>query len=588
MGFKILEWDDAIEYLTLAYRRGVLVPFIGSGLSAPAVPTWPDFIRRLADDSGQSLTFSSEHPSAQELVLMSERLVSKPPIRGEQFSVAVERALKCPDGDPPCCTPATKLLASVWWPLVLSTNYERMFLKEFNTRYSLKGLPRSESMIVLGRNRKDCQTLLASLNVPMNPILWALQGFLGQSENEADLRNEIVVGYDQYREVTFNDLGFRAAFSEVFRNRSLLFIGAGLGEEYFRGLFGESLVRLGPSQHAHCALVNRRDVPAVDPWFLHTKLNIVVLTYEDPDKEKPYSGFAPCLEKLSQILVAPPSTTERVFISTARASLATIELLPAPLPVPTEDHWVVVSAGREPGSEQLLPSHDVPIKVAKPFRQISGTKWVWRVDGQPWLLLAAARNVTLAPTSGESRDLRAVSEATEEALRVATESGCTSVSMMLLAAGGNRRWPRVFSLVQMLRGIRRFLSHPETHSLRVRILVHDTAVSKDPSAWAAVQSRRLDPNEILGCEALRFFVELDDGRVIRRTPMYVTEEEQMSDLADYFQVAVEGWEALIHPSPFFDQQPASTTATRTLRDLGIVPGSTIRFRRASTPGALTS
>jgi hypothetical protein len=60
----------------------------------------------------------------------------------------------------------------------------------------------------------------------------------------------------------------------------------------------------------------------------------------------------------------------------------------------------------------------------------------------------------------------------------------------------------------------------------------------------------------------------------------------MIDLADYFQVAVEGWEARIYPSPFFDQQLTSTTATRTLRDLGIVPGSTIRFRRISTSGSL--
>jgi hypothetical protein len=461
-----------------------------------------------------------------------------------------------------------------------------MFLNEFNKRYSSEGAPRSESMIVLGRNRMDCQTLLASLNVPMSPVLWTLQGFLGVSHNEFDLRNEIVVGYDQYREVTFNDPGFRAAFSEVFRNRSLFFVGAGLGEEYFRGLFGETLVRLGPSQHAHCALVNRRDVDSgvVDPWFLHNKLNIVVLTYEDTDKENPYSGFAPCLEKLSQRLMAPPSETERVFVSTPRTSLSTIELLPTALPVPTEDHWVVVSAGRDPGSAQLLPSHDTPVRVAGPFHQ--HTEWVWGGDEQPWLLLAAVRNETLAPTSGKSRDLRAVLEATEEALRVATKKGCTSVSMMLLAAGSKRSWPRVFSLVQMLRGIRRFLSSPETCSLRVQILVHDTAVSKDPSAWNAVQSRRLDPHEIMGCEALRCFVELDEGGLIRRTPMYVSEEKQMIDLADYFQVAVEGWEARIYPSPFFDQQLTSTTATRTLRDLGIVPGSTIRFRRISTSGSL--
>jgi hypothetical protein len=59
-----------------------------------------------------------------------------------------------------------------------------------------------------------------------------------------------------------------------------------------------------------------------------------------------------------------------------------------------------------------------------------------------------------------------------------------------------------------------------------------------------VQSRRLDPEEITGCKAVRYFVELDDDDAMRRTRVYLTEKQKMRDLADYFQVAGDRWAAI--------------------------------------------
>jgi SIR2-like domain len=105
---------------------------------------------------------------------------------------------------------------------VLSTNYDRMFVQAANARPAGRRVPQSELMAVLGGSQSDCQTPLASLSVPMSPVYWALQGYLGFGLTGANLRSEIVLGYEQYREATFNNPSFRAAFSEVFRNRSLL------------------------------------------------------------------------------------------------------------------------------------------------------------------------------------------------------------------------------------------------------------------------------------------------------------------------------------------------------------------------------
>ena len=44
------------------------------------------------------------------------------------------------------------------------------------------------------------------------------------------------MGHDEYRRVTYRDIHFRRAFAEVFRHRSLLFLGSGIRETYLQEL----------------------------------------------------------------------------------------------------------------------------------------------------------------------------------------------------------------------------------------------------------------------------------------------------------------------------------------------------------------
>ena len=43
-----LDPTDVLAHLAALYRRGVLVPFIGSGMSRPLCTSWPIFLRKLA------------------------------------------------------------------------------------------------------------------------------------------------------------------------------------------------------------------------------------------------------------------------------------------------------------------------------------------------------------------------------------------------------------------------------------------------------------------------------------------------------------------------------------------------------------
>jgi hypothetical protein len=135
--FEPSTYAERFDFLHLAYRQGRLVPFIGSGLSAPALPGWSRLIADLAAWAEEPVRLSA-CPSEHELILASERVVSRVRGRGEDLAIGVERSLGIAQP-----TPATVALASTWWPLVMTTNYDRMFFEAFNNRHAPAGLGRA-------------------------------------------------------------------------------------------------------------------------------------------------------------------------------------------------------------------------------------------------------------------------------------------------------------------------------------------------------------------------------------------------------------------------------------------------------------
>lgn len=586
--FKPLHYEEALDHLRAGYNRGLVVPFIGSGLSAPRLPLWSALVKTLAEKAGLEDLGLPKRPTDQQLILASERIVWSFRAQGKSLANAIQEAFHSPARTANEVPQATLALASVWWPLVLTTNYDTLFHDAFNQRHH-RAKHEEDAIAAVGRSSADCHTVLASMASPTRPLLWTLQGFLGKGLNGSDLRNEIVLGYEQYRRASFENAGFRAAFTEVYRNRSLLFAGAGLGEEYFRSLFGESIVRLGTNQHAHCALVNAKDLECDTPWFMHTRMNIIVLTYDDELCQPKYSGFAPCLRRVAAALNEQPRGAWRYSVRATPAPV-TIEIEPTPLPLTLSDgHWVVGSAGKRRSGE-LRISGDVPEELRGPDVAVKGHAQLRQVRHRS-VLLAVARQRDRS-SNHHHRDLRHVAEVTVSALDAAVRAGATTVSFMLLSASVHAgRWPRVFSLVEMLRGIRRFVQARTANSATpIRIVIHDTAAARarepDRSVWHAVESRRLDPCELLDCKDVRFYVDVEIDFTSTRTTMYLDEDRTVEQLAMYFQL--KGlWKAELTPNPTPSNGRWLASLDISLRDAGVVPGATLRFTRGSldTPSA---
>lgn len=581
--FRPLHYEDALDQLRVGYNRGLLVPFLGSGLSAPRLPLWSALVKTLAEKAGLENLRLPKRPTDQQLILASERIVWSFRTQGKSLAEAINecfRALAGSTNEPPAATIA---LASVWWPLVLTTNYDTLFYDAFNQRHH-RAKHDGDAIAAVGRGTVDCHAVLASLASPTRPMLWALQGFLGKGVNGNDLSDEIVLGYEQYRRANFENAGFRAAFTEVYRNRSLLFAGAGLSEEYFRSLFGESIIRLGTNQHAHCALVNAKDLERGTPWFMHTRMNIIVLTYNDEPGKGKYSGFVPCLRRIAEALNEPPRGAWRHSMRATTAPL-TVEIEPTPLPAaPGDGHWVVGSAGKRRTGE-LRISGDFPDGLRGQDVAVRGHEQLRQVRGRSVLLAVARQRDRLS--THHHRDLRHVAEATVSALDAAVGAGATTVSFMLLSASVHAgQWPRVFSLVEMLRGIRRFAEKRSSNSeTPLRIVIHDTAAARtskpDRSVWHAIESRRLDPCELIDCKDLRFYVDVGIDSSSTRTTMYLAEDKTVAQLAMYLQLKGP-WKAELMPNPAPIEGRWLSSLNVSLRDAGVVPGATLRFTRASS------
>lgn len=565
----------------LAYDSGRLVPFLGSGVSFPACRLWKEFVQELEVKAGYAPSRPiSDKPTPAEMVRWANkamqhlRLTRTP----EELIAAVRDALVQGTEIPP----ATAALAQGFWPLVLTTNYDDLFWTAFANA-------QSTFMKIMGRSPSDCHAVLSSLRAPSEPILWAVQGFLGQvcaaplPWNMVDpLSREIVVGHEEYRHVTFNATHFRRAFAEVFRNRSFLFLGFGLQDPYIMDLFGEIIELFGPNPIPHYAFAKRDEVDAA---FFAQRFNIIVITYDD---HRELSGL---INQLCVDLDAPRpkssswactmSVGKRLYLNDRTEAL---NVMAGPLPTPSVHECVAISVGHKDNQiwfgEQSsamanLVEHRVIPQDWQTSKRIQRSPMVFQLGDHP-VYLVAARD-----TTGE-RDLRRVSAAVEELLDVASQYHHV-VHTGILAAGPRRSVPATFLFTEMLRGYSKW--HSRSHSRKLEVFIHVVA----PDVLLCLRSGRIDISELLLCKDLRFWLELEDNQnSVERLPYHCAADTKVLTLVlEACRLTCNTWTVEVTPAPKIGSRPlcaAEIPPDTTLEDIGVVPGSTLRFSFGKAAG----
>ena len=286
---------EALPGLCTARDAGRLVPFLGSGISHPYCRSWKGFIKALADQLGDGPSTSSAIEAApanpEVLYRIADRLAAWLRLRplAERRTILIEALrdpLKAEFGLPAQAV----ALARHYWPLIITSNYDDVVPVTMRRRFG------DVSIRIRGRSPQDCTEVVRMLDVLQTPIVWYIQGHIAGIADESMgignpaldlLVDEMVVGHQQYQRAINSDTAFRRAFSEVFRRRSVLFIGSGLSESYFVNLIAEALFSLGPSAAPHYALFTADELEKTDPEFLTVRLGITPVVYGERHEELP-------------------------------------------------------------------------------------------------------------------------------------------------------------------------------------------------------------------------------------------------------------------------------------------------------------
>lgn len=570
-----IRFEQMLPRLSAAYERGRLVPFIGSGMSMPVARSWRGLIEGLETAGGIEPSSAPADLEPEGLVRRANKATRKLRLADEERFFEVVRELMGPAKSVP--TAQTMALARTWWPLVLTTNYDDLFVaahRKHHTGDAAHG--RDRPIQVLGRSPIDCQCVLSSLTSPSHAILWALQGYLcapnGTRARRADVErpHEVVIGHEEYRRVANREPHFRRAFAEVYRNRSLFFLGSGLSESYLLDLFGEVLEFYGPSTRPNYAFMRRGEV---DPEFMLARFHTEVCEYDD------HADLPRMLEQLADTIEQRTSRHARWSYAVAAprmpaegAAREDFVVVRGALRPPGDDECLVMSAGERNGELYFGPEAKAVLRkmgISSRVPQELVTRPITKISNSPHVY------ALLAVEGNRARDLRNVFELCEQLFEEIDRAGVRCAIVQQIYSGKRSLFPERLVLAQVARAFGYWRRVQPKSSFELEIHTWKPAVHHE------LASGRLDLIEMLNSEDIRFWAEIVEpgGRVERRL-FHEHPSFEMRTLLERLELPSTGWTLEVMPAPSPDDvaRLAEDTLDDSLIDLGVVPGSAIVLR----------
>lgn len=591
-----------LPQLASAYAAGRLVPFIGSGMSVPACTGWHAFVVSLCTQLG----IAAPEPGAGEperIRAADAATILLRAMSGTARQRFIRQALT-PETVNAQLPPQSRALAILPWPLVISTNYDDVMW------HALQSSRTPSRSLLLGRSVSDCQTVLRSLDWLTPPVLWAIQGFTGgpflptrgvipDPERQDQLIDQVVIGHKQYQEAVNLAAHFRRAFGEVFRRRALFFVGSGITEDYLVNLFSEVLTMNGQRPGVHFALIRRDDLSPAKEGFLRDRLGISPIVYETHDDVPAF------LEELAA-LAAGKSIFERLPLLHLRHKAFSSSPCAGAIVTPTKLQYCarfigagkqhdiliefdnrsmdrepcndsrvwVLSVGRGPPGKLFHGSMSRSVHEAAGLTiddyEPAGDFVYRRRDGSPIIAVSARELAAKSEHKAQDwPDLRVVPLAIQEALLLVEKRKATVARIGLLAAGPYSPWHPIFSLVQMLVGIRQYGAPTEDERTRLRSI--ELAIV-DPRVWSAITSECINISEVLSACDGPVLVAIMRGTVTTDLFVYLARQgATVADVMAHYGLLQSLW--LFSIQPQYDLRPDE----RGPADVEVIALSTIQF-----------
>jgi hypothetical protein len=491
---------------------------------------------------------------------------------------------------------ATQELASIRWPLVVSTNYDDLFFGAcggFGTAESQQA-PKDEMPVqVMGRSANDCKVVLSSLYGPFDRrYIWHVQGFLGgqfgagietKVEDLEALRNQLVVGHAEYRLAANASPHFRRCFGEMFRSRSFLFLGSNLTEEYFLNLFGEVLDLCGPSHIPHFAFSKKGTVNA---HFLADQMNITVCEFDS------YDELPKRLRLLRQAIENPESrnTGWSFTVGPDPKTRNDLSIVREAAPLRPGPHEVIAIVARRDLQD------DRPV-LEPPYAELAREYPLLCFNDRHIVKYGDLEIYAVTALCRENEDDSAVDDAVSELLNEIAGGARhaharhghkepTVVHLQLSSTGGSV--PPVFAFMRVVRAFGKWKKEKRHKHNPLQLIVHiQSAVEFN------LTSGRIDVQELLSSELIRFWtvVSSEPDKDPARRVLYYKEEtalpEVLEDLGVPFGPDLAEWSLSVCPSP--KKMPEKTTTwslqdkAPTLLSIGVVFGSVLTLECVTSP-----
>ncbi len=615
MSLRSMTFEQVLPRLVSAYDQGILVPFVGAGMSVDVCPDWKALVEALesSEESSMRTQSTSDRRAAKsdsgDLIRRANRAIrhlamGSPSALTERIrSVLYSNLLKSP-GDETWLSRVsqTRALAQLWWPLVVSTNYDDLFATAYLTarerelaarlhssdqgaaeRMTVRGGPYGGHLNVLGRTRAHCADVLNALTTTVPTVLWAIHGFVARQSDEPlrPLEGELVLGHDAYRRLAHADPFYRRTFGELWRRRSLFFLGSGLSDPYLLDLFSEIQEIFGTNPQPHFALVGPNS--GVDVEHLRTRFNILVVelaSFEELPKR--LDEFA---HRIAERRAQSVSWSWTLGTSTSITGTSDLQIVEGGLPEELlgDGEGLLVSAGfaetDDPDSRPYLSSpieaavHRIADAAGTPIGQLSFMKIADGAFVTRQLAMCAIRPWRDSTT----RDLTLLPGQLRSAFDWADRAGLTHLRMSLVGGGATRHFPAVVPLALIVRTFRGWRKSNAASVLRISVHVFDK------EALFELRSGRLDVSELLNADDIRLWLRVEGPGMsgVLSEPLVVPEDTTLEALSVYLVLPdADQWTATVTPSAVADATGTRMTSTSTLLSLGVVPGATVTIRRS--------
>ena len=531
---NIVTLETATPWIAEARRAGTLVPFLGAGMSMPNCKGWKAFIQDLCNEFNYAELAATlaapEGVPAERLYQVADRVASRlrllPP--GERQALLV-KALR---QEPAKAPPQLEALTKVDWPLIITTNYDDLIVGAIRDRLGCDH-PGHDARLPeeRGRSERDCADVVRSLDGLHVPIVWHLQGFItGIATPEPGLMppgweallEQVVLGHQQYQQAINAAPGFRRAFAEVFRRRSLLFLGSGLSESYMINLISEAMFSFGPGPHPHYVLLTENEAQRIDAEFLRVRLGITPVVYGAQHASLP-GALKSILHRPAAEETPPTALTSLTFGVKRGTAAVEVCLRFGSLPQDmAENGCIILSAGLDrdtagqftrialgPQAKSFLKGRYAGVTAADFTPAGPSTSLPHRIfrlvrDGKKQPVYLASATVAAGETT-DVRDLRTITEATRLALEAVADEHA-GATLGLIGAGKRRPFDTSYCLLALLGGIRRFLESPRPDSKLARI----TVCVRDAQAWAPLAQGRMPAADLLSAGQARVIVRIID------------------------------------------------------------------------------